>query len=90
MTQASTKLTLKPGKFDEVNEILINELDAMRGFDGLYDLSVTKVDDSTLVITATYFSTALRDTCAAADAALPLRTCLFSPRLSFPYLPMPL
>ena len=66
MTQATTKLTLKPGKFDEVKAVLVDELEAMKEFNGLYDLSVTKVNESILVITATYFKTALDDSCAAA------------------------
>ena len=65
MIQATTKLSIKKGKFDEVNQILVEELDAMKSFEGLYDLSVTKVDDQTLMIVATYFSTVELEQCAA-------------------------
>ena len=37
----------------------------MKSFEGLYDLSVTKVDDQTLMIVATYFSTVELEQCAA-------------------------
>ena len=69
MTQATTKLHLKPNTFEEVNAILVDELEAMKEFDGLYDLAVVKVDELTLMINATYFSTALLDSCAAAANA---------------------
>lgn len=75
MTQATTKLHLKPGTFEAVNAILVDELEAMKEFDGLYDLAVVKVDELTLMINATYFSTALLDSCAIAAN----RVRLFSP-----------
>ena len=54
MVQSTIKLTLKPGAFEDVNRILIDEVEEMKSFVALNDVSVTKVDDTTLVVVATY------------------------------------